>query len=286
MSENDKTTDQSGALNDSAASAANDSHGSPSTTTNELRIDSVKRSGSWFRLSPRDTLAVLVLVASVLGLVMIQYENVSRLPLLLMIVFFAWMVWKRSALALSCLFAVLGWVKFSDSFRNSYWFLDQLDVLGSSDIIFTILVLAFAAASFRFMETRKYCLGVLSKFGWGGGASSSKKTGREFPSLLGGRWWLIPVAVGAAFILLEFFPVDRLAVRKYWIRPKPMRLIFLIGVLFLVWFVIRSLFMLIMRWKMDQDQAGVHIRSVFAKEFWREHRAIEARRAKAISKKI
>lgn len=286
MSENDKTPDQSGAPDDSTASAVNDSPGSPSAVANELQIDRNKMSGSWFRLSPRDTSAVLVLVASILGLAMIQYENVSRLPLLLMIVFFGFMVWKRSALALSFLFAVLGWVKFSQSFRSSHWFLDQLDVLGKSDIIFTILVLAFAAASFRFMETRKYSLGVLSKFGWGGGASSSKKTGREFPSLLGGRWWLIPVAVAAAFLLLEVFPVDRLAVRKYWIRPKPMRLIFLIGVLFLVWFVIRSLFMLIMRWRMDQDQAGVHIRSVFAKEFWREHRAIEVRRAKAISKKV
>ena len=87
MSENDKTPDQSGAPDDSTASAVNDSPGSPSAVANELQIDRNKMSGSWFRLSPRDTSAVLVLVASILGLAMIQYENVSRLPLLLMIVF-------------------------------------------------------------------------------------------------------------------------------------------------------------------------------------------------------
>jgi len=281
MSRYDKTGAQSDALDDSKASVANES-----PVANELQNDLTQKSGSWFRLAPRDTLAVLVLIASLLGLSIIQYENVSRLLFILMGICFAFMVWKRSAVALACLFAVLGWVKFFESFRNSHRFSDQLDVLGKSDIIFTILVLAFAAASFRFLETRKYSLGVLSKFGWGGGVSSSKKTVKEFPSLLGGRWWLIPIAVAAAFFLLEVFPVDRLAVRKYWIRPKPMRLMFLIGVLFLFWFVIRSFFMLVMRWKMDQDQAGVHVRSVFAKEFWREHRAIEARRAKTFSKKV
>ena len=229
---------------------------------------------------------LLALVATVLGLTMIQFENVSRLQFVLMIGFFALMLWRRSALALAWLFAVLGWAKFSETFRQSHWFHDNLDVIETFDIYFTVLVLAFAAACFRFLETRKYCLGVLSKFGWGGGVSSSKDAGREFPSLLGGRWWLIVVSVAAAFLLLQIFPVDQNAVRKYWIKPHPMRLIFLIGALFLIWFMFRSLFMLVMRWKMDPDQASVHIRSVYAKEFWREHRAIESRRAKAISKRV
>jgi len=281
MSENDKTAVQPDVLYDSKASVANDP-----PVTNELQNNSKQTSGSWFRLAPRDTLTVLVLIASILGLSIIRYENVSRLLFILIVICFAFMVWKRSAVALACLFVVLGWLKISESFKNSFWSLDQFDVLGKSDIIFTILVLTFAAASFRFLETGKYSFGVLSKFGWGGGGSSSRKTGREFPSLLGGRWWLILIAIAAAFFLLEVFPVDRLAVRKYWIRPKPMRLIFLVGVLFLFWFVIRSFFMLVMRWKMDQDQASVHIRSEFAKEFWREHRAIETRRAKTLSKKV
>lgn len=273
MPDKDKTKDTGPRSTDpSSRSAASD-----------LRIDRPAGAVSSFRLLPRDTVIVLAFAAGVLGLLMLQFLNVGRISFWMMVVFFAWTVWKRSAIALACLFVLLGAVKFSRQISVPYWAEDRLDLLYSSDITFTFLVLTFAGACFRFLETQKYCLGILSKFGWG--VSSAKKSRREFPSLFGGRWWLIPVAIGSAFLLLEVFPVDGAAVQKYWIKPEPARLIFLIGALFLIWFVIRSFFMLVMRWKMDQDQAGVHIRSIYAKEFWREHRAIEARRAKAISKK-
>ena len=256
---------------------------------NELQADVAPSSGSWFRLDPNLTLAILVFVAAVLGLMMLQLEMVSRVKFWLMVGLFVWMVWKRSSFALACLFLVpasILIVRFL--FLGDFGFRSGLNQIDALDITFTFLLFGFAGACFRFLETRKYCLGVLSKFGLGRGVLQKRKLRgslrKEFPSLLGGRWWLIPVSIVSAIMLLEFFPFDYSVVQKYWVKPKPMRLIFLIGTLFLVWFLVRSLFMLIMRWKMDVDQAGVHTRAMIAKEFWREHRAIESRRAKAIQK--
>lgn len=252
----------------------------------ELAAGRKRSSASWFRLAPNLTLAILVLIAAVLGLLMLQLELVDRARFWLMAALFVLMVWKRSSLMLASLFAVLASLVITKSFffpRFSY--IEGLDEVYASDITFAVLLLGFAGTCFRFLETKKYCLGVLSKFGWGRGLkkeSLRSNLGKEFPSLLGGRWWLIPVSVVSAILLLDFFPFDPTAVQKYWVKAKPMRLILLVGTLFLVWFVIRSLFMLIMRWKMDTDQAGVHTRSVIAKEFWREHRAIESRRARVV----
>ncbi len=251
---------------------------------NESSIVRSVNSGVVFRLTPNATLVMLVFVAAAFGLLTAQFETITRVPFVLMVGFFILMVWFRSALALSCLFLILGWFVVVKRFRISPWFQYDQNVILASDLMFSLFVMAFAAACFRYLETRKYCLGVLSKFGWGAGAVKTKHANREFPSLLGGRWWLIPVSIAASFVLLGTYPLDTAAVQKYWIKPAPARLIVLFGVLFLAWFLIRSIFSLVMRWKMDEDQAAVHVRSVYAKEFWREHQAIESRRAKAISK--
>ena len=244
-----------------------------------------RRSGSWLRLGPNVTLTILVLIAALFGLTLLHLEMANRIPFGMICILFVWMVWRRSSFALACLFIVLAWVVITTSFHQPWGVRFRPEEIFARDITAALLLLVFAGACFRFLETRKYSFGVLSKFGWNRGRSNKKDPGREFPSLFGGRWWLIPIAVAVAVVLLGMFPVDHTVVQKFWVQTKPMRLIFLIGTLFLVWFVARSLFMLIMRWKMDSDQAGVHTRAVIASEFWREHRAIESRRAKAMQKK-
>ena len=255
----------------------------------QLLADRDAGSGSLFRLAPNVTLVVLVFLAAAKGVLWLQLETVDRFRFWMIIGFFVLMVWRRSSASLAYLFFMLATVVATKSFYNiSFRAWESLHQIHATDIMSTLLMLGFAGACLRFLETKKYCLGVLSKFGWGrvglGGKNSRGVRRREFPSLLGGGWWLIPVSVVSAIMLLEFFPFDPTAVQKYWVKPRPMRLIFLIGVLFLVWFLARSLFMLIMRWKMDVDQAGVHTRSIIARQFWREHRAIESRRAKSILK--
>ena len=251
--------------------------------------DRYRDAGSLFRLVPNATLVVLIFLAALLGLLLLQLEMVDRVRFWMIIGLFVLMVWRRSSVALACLFVVLGTLVVTKSFYfQGYRTWESLHEIYASDITYTFLVLGFAGACFRFLETKKYCLGVLSKFGWSRVSKSMRNSQgnrrREFPSLLGGRWWLIPVSVVSAIMLLEFFPCDLTAIQKYWVKPRPMRLIFLIGMLFLVWFLVRSLFMLIMRWKMDVDQAGVNCRSIIARQFWTEHRAIESRRAKVILK--
>jgi hypothetical protein len=75
-------------------------------------------------------------------------------------------------------------------------------------------------------------------------------------------------------------PYDTSTVREYWISPRGARAIFMGSFLFFLWFVFRSLFSLILRWKMDPDRASIQIRSIFAQEYWREQAEIETRRAK------
>ena len=110
-------------------------------------------------------LAILVFVAAVFGLLLLQLEMVGRVKFWLMVGLFVWMVWRRSSFALACLFVVLASLVISKSFfLDGFGFRGVLNKIYASDITFTFLLLGFAGACFRFLETRKYCLGVLSKF--------------------------------------------------------------------------------------------------------------------------
>ena len=257
------------------------------TNEAEVPIRSNRTRQSRVRLAPRDTLLLLGFLAGFLGLAMIQFEKIELFPFWLMVFFFGMMVWLRSAWALTCLFIVLFTIKFfgpappigSVPLGGQNWH-RHFEQLFLSDMAFTLLALGFAGVSFRLLETHKYNLGFFTPYGLGTIKDQRVRKERNFPSLLGGRWWLIPASVGLAFAMLFFYPLDSESVQKYWIRPAPMRLIFLFGALFILWFLTRSVCRLIMRWKMGPDQASVHVRSIFAREFWNEQRAIESRRAK------
>ena len=250
----------------------------------------------WFRLDRQNSLIFFGVLAGIFGLAMLQFDKIEAFPFWLMIFFFAMMIWLRSVWALTCVFVVLFTIKFftdvelvdaaSASTIPKNIFLDEFGVreavrygfvpkLRPTDWAFTFFALMFMGTSLRFLEIHKYNLGYFSEFGIGEGKFIEDR--RRFPSLLGGRWWGIVLSIIIAVCLLFLFPLDLQTVSKYWIRPRAMRVIFLLGALFLVWFLVRGFIQLVMRWTMDRDQANVLVRSIYATEFWREHRGIESR---------
>ena len=158
-----------------------------------------------------------------------------------------------------------------------------LQDLRLSDTTDALILIALAAASFRFLESARFLDTFYPDALRGKKPNSNFKF--EFPSLFGGRWWMIPVAVILAVVLLGFFPFGGRPMGQIGIRPIAERLIFLTLVLFFAWYVCRAVIGTIVRWRMKPHQADVHCRSLIASEFWKETYDIENRRAKKRAKR-
>ena len=235
-----------------------------------------------FQFELRESLIALGVAAAFLGLWMVQFFDLPFLLLVLMTGLFGATIWRRSGWGLYCVLAIVFFLKFS---RAAYVQRIHLRDLFYVDFIFPIILMAFAGVCFRYLQVSKYSQAFYptKKGNVDTTAASAAQSVRNlrFPSLLRGRWWLIPAAVTFALFLLTMFPHDASTIREYWITPRGARAIFLGSFLFFLWFVCRSLYSLIMRWKMDPKQADIHMRSIFAQEYWREQSGIENRRAKS-----
>lgn len=230
-----------------------------------------------FRLPPADAQLALAIGAGLLGFCALQfYEGVSLSPLLLLIAMFVGGVWTKRAWLFYLLLGTLVSLKYflvHPSVRSG------LIRLQWSDVITALILLALAAACFRFLESNRF----LSTFYPHEQFGEKPRSGInfEFPSLFGGRWWVIPLAVIVAFLLLGVIPFERPpSLRQFKIKPLASRLIFLTLFLFFAWFICRALVGTIVRWRMKPNQADVHCRSLIAKELWKDTLAIERRRAK------
>ena len=223
-------------------------------------------------MSPRETLVTLGVAAGVFGLWMIQFENLNVLSLTIVVVFFLMGIPLKAAWAIYLLFATLVFLKFVLTPQFSQTGINEFDLM------FTLVAMGFAGFCFRYLELWKYVRAFYPSVG--SSSNSNSDSGYSFPSLLGGRWWLIPLAVLAAMVLLWAIPYDPSSNRRYWITPLGARLIFLTCFLFFFWFVCRSTIAFAMRWQMDPEQADIQVRSLIADEFWSEQIPMEARRAK------
>jgi hypothetical protein len=233
-----------------------------------------------FKLELRESLIALALAAAFLGLWTIQFVDVPFLLLLLMTVLFGASMWLRRSWGLYCILFIVVLFKFSALSPGQRIQFRELSFL---DFVFPIVMMAFAGAVFRFLEVSRFARAFYpptSNIAKTEEVATRRNWNLRFPSLLGGRWWLIPTAVTCALFLLTMIPYDTSTIREYWISPRGARAIFLGSFLFFLWFVFRSMFSLIMRWKMDPDRASIQMRSIFAQEYWREQAGIENRRAK------
>lgn len=228
-----------------------------------------------FRLGPRESLATLGVTAGMLGLWMIQFENVLWFGLVSIAFLFFISIWFQRGWAIYLLFATLLFFKFTDMSSRPRSLLTAVD---GWDVLFTVVAMSFAGCCFRYLELSR-CVGAFYP-DLPTSAEASQERGFQFPSLIGGRWWLIPIAIGLAALLLWAFPTDPDSVRRYWITPTGSRMIFLGFFLFFTWFVCRSVVSIAIRRKMSPEQASVRARSMIANEFWREQQPIETVRAK------
>ncbi|MFK7768116.1 MAG: hypothetical protein AB8B55_12910 [Mariniblastus sp.] len=233
-----------------------------------------------FGFGPRDVWIGMVIFASVIGVVLIQMQAQMPWEILLSIAFlFGLSVWRRQGWAILVVVCAFVLMRFVDS---KPWNPMSNSVIEMSDLNLLILLMLFAGMCFRYLELAKYIQGFLGESEKA--SYDAIKPQPNFPAVLRGRWWLIPVAISLAVVSLEVIPFDEFSGKRLGIKPFAARPILIGFFLFFVWFGARSLFGLISSWKMKPDQAAIRARSLMAKEIWKEHSAIEFRRAKIRSR--
>lgn len=233
-----------------------------------------------FRLPPRESQMALGLIAGLLGLCAVQFGRFDLFQLLLLMAFFVVGFWAHRAWAIYMLFGTFIFLKF---FLFAPFFQYGLRFLSTADVFVVGIFLLFAAACFRYLETGRYSRTFYLDEALGEKALSQSK--HQFPSLLGGRWWAVPVAVFVASILLSVIPYDIQMFPRARIKPFASRLIFLTLCLFFAWLVCRAVVGAWVRWRMDPEQADIQCRSLIAKEFWNESYSFQKRREKLKSRK-
>ncbi len=255
-----------------------------------------------FRTGTRQSLLILILAILVSSICLIVLEELEYFGLLLVasLLMFG-LVLKRGWLIYLTFFSLIAF-RLDRAFELSGWGFVS-DVLYLPDLLFSFLVIVLAGLCMRYLTiakyARTYCPVVDSKLSESVAIESAvpksavpesvKEQGSnkvdptikfQFPSLLGGRWLLIPASIFLAVVLLSVFPLDIAAGRRLAITPEGTRLIFLAFFMFICWFSCSTIVSTLARWKMDRGQAGIHARSLIAKEFWNESYSLEKRRAK------
>lgn len=223
-----------------------------------------------FRMSPMVSQTTLGVGAALLGICAVQFESLSLLHLFVLMVLFAIGILKQQAWAI---YAMLGTFLFP-----KYFMMGQLLRIRLPDLILTLIVILFAAACFRFLESGRF----LRTFYPNVQIGEKRKSGTrfQFPSMLGGRWWMIPVAIFLATMLLAIFPARVQLFRDIKIRGEVSRLVFLTLFLFFGWFLCRAALGMFIRWRMETRQADIHCRSLVAKEMWRDTYSFAKRQKK------
>ncbi|QEG24359.1 hypothetical protein [Mariniblastus fucicola] len=229
------------------------------------------------RLPPAESSTVLALLAGLLGLFAMRSGDFGLYPMLMLSVLFIGGVWSKRAWLIWMTIGILVFLTYFTARTYS-----GLRSFRPDDVVKALTLMLFAAASLRFLESHRFRNAFYPDAKIGKKPQSGIRF--EFPSLLGGRWWAIPLALLLAALFLEWFPLERHPLRQFRIRPREARLIFITLMLFFAWFVCRSAIGMLVRWRMKPAQADVHCRSLVAKEFWRDISGFERRRAKLKSK--
>jgi len=105
------------------------------------------------------------------------------------------------------------------------------------------------------------------------------------PTVIGGRWYFIPIAILVGLALLLVIPLEIQNVRGDITSRRATRLILIVLGIFICWFVSVNIIKFVARWQMSSEQADVSIRSSIANELWRDQKRLEAYRYKRKQKR-
>lgn len=230
------------------------------------------------RMRPKTALTLHGVLVAFLAVGLIQLAELSWFPLMIVSVLFLFSIWFGRASVFYVFVACILFLAIAGAPVMGRESLRRLDL---GDLVFAMFLVGFIGASFRYIGLSRlvqtFCRNSLSESGT---EIPNTQSNFQFPMFVGGRWWLIPVAVVLAALLLGIFPVDSVMGRQFWITPIGVRMIVLFGFLFFIWMICRSLNSLAMRWNMTPEQADVQVRSIVAAEFWKDQSGIEIRQAK------
>lgn len=232
-----------------------------------------------FRTYPRRSLLYLGLAAGLVGLAVIQFYPIDYILWFIAVAFLLMGIPLRAGWAIYILLALM----FALRFMLPRYGPGQLKYIGWDDLQYALTVVGFAALSFRFLELSSFLQAYFPKRSLPDADERERReSSGQFPSMLGGRWWLVPLAIAAAVLLLEMIPHDFSSTRRLHITPAGSRMIMMTFVLFFCWFVSRSLLALAVRWRIQPEQAEIQVRSTIADEFWNDQVGIESRRRKYV----
>ncbi len=243
-------------------------------------IREMSKQESPFRTGPQRSAQIIVVATVISALCLIQFEELNLgLPIVASLLL-AGLIFKQGWL-IYLMFASLIFLKIDNTALGLGF---ELAVLTWPDVFFTLVTMVLAALCMKYLELTKFIQTYYPTFRFS--APQQDKANQpiqsllQFPSLLGGRWLLIPASTLISIVLLSVFPFDRQTARRMAITPEGTRLIFLAFFLFICWFSSSTIVSILSRWSMDTDQAGIQARSLIAKEFWNDSYSIEQRRAK------
>ena len=235
-----------------------------------------------FRLRPVESQVVFGLAAAIVGYFVVTGLDLNLGPLLLLMGLFVGGIWAERAWLVWLMLGVTIYLKYCLVPPGSRFGLRGLQF---PDLFSALTVMLLIAICFRYLELARYINTFFPNSKLGQKPDGARKF--EFPSLLGGRWWAIPLSIFLAMLLLGAFPFERTPFfAQFRIQPVASRLIFMTLFLFFTWFVGNSILGTFVRRKMKPRQADIQCRSFVAKELWKDTFSFERRRSRQIAKDI
>lgn len=153
-----------------------------------------------------------------------------------------------------------------------------------AELLQIILVFFILVSGFRFAELKKYstAFNIDEVHDQPAGQSGqSFGIGWEWMRYVVRRQWALSIiALLGSFLLLTYLPLDESYLYKYWLQPRPGRLIILALLLFFAWFLCRSIIGILEWLDLTPQKADVAFRSWYNLEMWSEMAGVEKRRRK------
>ena len=175
-------------------------------------------------------------------------------------------------------FAVIA-VQASGGFLGQY-----RQTFSGAELLQVVLIFLIMVAGFRFAELTKYSAAFnIDRVYDSAAGEPGQRLGFQWQwvgQIVRRHWALSMIALLGSFLLLSYLPLDDSYLYKYWLQPRPGRLIILSLLLFFAWFICRAVIGILEWLELTPQKADVAFRSWYNREMWSEMAGVESRRRK------